>query len=252
MSISLDKETELPISCLEPCPFNPKKPIHGAYRAGLSASLGYFGIRDRLKVWPWPKRKNVYMVINGNQRLDVIKEEKLLEIFAAKLELADAKPSEIKRLILEEEHAALVEKCRKEVFSARVPVQIVSMLTPDVPFDEEEVKMFVSTYDRNHATYDELLQAKLAEELAASSARDQKLIARMLRPEKSTVVPIAPKFVAPPVPVQDNAAGDPPAPGRPAPSGPADVPESTSEDAPWGELPELPAKPALPSLVSLT
>jgi hypothetical protein len=69
-----DRRELIPIDLLDPAPWNPKHPIDGEHRAGLGASLDHFGVRDDLKVWPNPESPGRYVVLNGNQRLDLFRE----------------------------------------------------------------------------------------------------------------------------------------------------------------------------------
>lgn len=68
-----DRREVLPLDRIDPAPWNPKYPIAGEAREGLKASLDHFGVRDDLKVWPNPDGSGRYYVLDGNQRLDVLR-----------------------------------------------------------------------------------------------------------------------------------------------------------------------------------
>lgn len=69
-----DRRETIPLALIDPAPWNPKYRIAGPARDGLKASLDHFGVRDDLKVWPNPESPGRYIALDGNQRLDVLKE----------------------------------------------------------------------------------------------------------------------------------------------------------------------------------
>lgn len=70
-----DRLATLPLAAIDPPPWgNPKIKITGVYREGLAASLDHFGFRDTLKVWPDPRHPGRYINLDGNQRLELLKE----------------------------------------------------------------------------------------------------------------------------------------------------------------------------------
>lgn len=71
---AVDAREMIPLGRLKTAPWNPKRPIQGEFRRGLHDSLETFGVRDDLKVWPDPAEPGTYFVINGNQRLDLLRE----------------------------------------------------------------------------------------------------------------------------------------------------------------------------------
>jgi uncharacterized protein YjiS (DUF1127 family) len=64
----------IPIEKLKHADWNPKTPIHGEYKRGLEASIEEFGFDDALKVWPDPDEPGTFIVLNGNQRLTLLRE----------------------------------------------------------------------------------------------------------------------------------------------------------------------------------
>jgi ParB-like chromosome segregation protein Spo0J len=75
-----DERITLPIDALENAPWNPKSAIAREYRKGLIGSLDHFGVRDDLKVWPSPDHSGRYIVLDGNQRLDLLRESGVAEV----------------------------------------------------------------------------------------------------------------------------------------------------------------------------
>jgi ParB-like chromosome segregation protein Spo0J len=71
----MDDRRAISLDDLDPAPWNPKTPIYGVYRRGLETSLDHFGLRDDLKVWPNPEQPGRYFVLDGNQRLDLLREK---------------------------------------------------------------------------------------------------------------------------------------------------------------------------------
>ena len=69
-----DRREFVSIDLLDPAPWNPKHSIEGENREGLAASLDHFGVRDDLKVWPNPDSPGRFIVLNGNQRLDILRQ----------------------------------------------------------------------------------------------------------------------------------------------------------------------------------
>lgn len=67
-----DRRALIALASIDPAPWNPKDPIAGKHRAGLTASLETFGVSDDLKVWPNPDQPGRYYALDGNQRLDVL------------------------------------------------------------------------------------------------------------------------------------------------------------------------------------
>lgn len=85
-----DQHLVLSLDDLCPAPWNPKQPIHGQYKTGLETSLDYFGLRDTLKVWEDPENPGKYFVLDGNQRLGVLKASGLESVECRVLEDLDA------------------------------------------------------------------------------------------------------------------------------------------------------------------
>lgn len=75
-----DRREIIPLDRIDPAPWNPKHRIAGEARDGLKASLEHFGVRDDLKVWPDPNNPDRYIALDGNQRLDVLKESGAAEV----------------------------------------------------------------------------------------------------------------------------------------------------------------------------
>lgn len=69
-----DRREVIPLGLIDPAPWNPKYRIAGEARDGLKSSLDHFGVRDDLKVWPNPDEPGRYFALDGNQRLDVLRE----------------------------------------------------------------------------------------------------------------------------------------------------------------------------------
>lgn len=254
--LSLDQEKNIPFGCLVPCPFNPKPTISGVYRAGLASSLGVFGLRDRLKVWPVPGGKNAYMVLNGNQRLDVLRETEMRRLFIEKCgveNIQDMKQLEVDGLMESPDFGGVVRECRKALHSLPIPCQVITRLDADSPFTEDDAKLFVASWDRNRATYDEVGLSALAEALRES--RGDKLVSRLLRPER-VIAPPPPRSEALDAATAPAPAAKPDAPPPGEPDEDEDEHSHLDVDNPWGPPPPVEGVPARESapeaLVPLT
>jgi ParB-like chromosome segregation protein Spo0J len=82
-----DERRTIPLADLVEAPWNPKVPITSVYRAGLRASIDHFApkgggnpLRDDLKVWPDPEAAGRYIVLDGNQRLGLLRESGVAEV----------------------------------------------------------------------------------------------------------------------------------------------------------------------------
>jgi hypothetical protein len=197
--LSLDKEVDIPLSLIDPAPWNAKTPISGIYRRGLKASLDHFGMRDRLKVVPHPTRKGRYYCANGNQRIDVITEHFLDEKIRAHFKLADDCPESIfKQTKDDPDNQNAIDKLKKSLITFPVPCQVMTHLDADTPLSMADAKLFTVTFDRNPSKVDEVKQADVyreirAEQIAKLSEDSRKAfdarLKAMVRPELPVVEP---------------------------------------------------------------
>jgi hypothetical protein len=197
--LALDKEVEIPLSLIDVAPFNPKQVIHGVYRKGLQSSIEYFGLRDRLKVWPNPSRKGRFMILDGNQRKDVIEEHILNLKIKAHFKLADDCPEAVfDRVKSDESNKSAIDKLRKSLATFQVPCQVITKLDNETVLTSADAKLFSLTFNRNHAKYDEVKQADIyreirAEQIAHISESSRKAfdvrLKAMVRPELPVVSP---------------------------------------------------------------
>ncbi len=275
-----DLEVDIPLHALDQAPWNPKPAISGPYRRGLIGSLAEFSLRARLIVWPVPRSSGRYYTIDGNQRLDVVREmaeDHLASHEAARRLTADlhaetaaavavegaepAPPLDLdskegrKRLKAAFEPVraddAFMAECRARASSLPIPCRVLADL------DQAGAQLFTATFDRNRAKFDEDKQARLVdlalaakEKLGTLRESSRKRIELMTRPERPFV---APASVALPPPV----AAAPPI-TAPAPSEAAAPGAEVNPDA-WGEPPPVaaevlpaqaaPTRPAEPPLV---
>ena len=228
-----DYDQEIAFINLDPAPWNPKKPIQNKYKRGLAASITTFKISDTLKVWPNPNQIGRFTVLDGNQRFVVIQEEiedYLISRESAKQVLGElphpsdgpiTKPDIIKRMkaayqvIFADE--SLMSSIRSKVGSTTIMCRVKPTL------DREGAVVFTSSFNRNHAVYDE---AKLVDLVASLTSTPSDLIKRLIRPEMAFNNP-APA----PLPITTptfNAPAPPP------------VEIVPTEDEPWGPPPVVP------------
>jgi hypothetical protein len=197
--LALDKECDVPFSLIDASPFNPKQPIQGVYRRGLQESLRYFGLRDRLKVWPDPHRKGRYIILDGNQRRDVIEEHLLNIKIKAHFKLADDCPDAVFNRVKEDDaNKNAIDKLRKSLATFQVPCQVITKLDDETTLTPADAKLFALTFNRNHSKFDEVKQADVYREIRAEQisklsedsrkAFEQRLKA-MVRPELPVVDP---------------------------------------------------------------
>lgn len=156
------KELDIQYKFLEFYPGNAKTPLKRARRRGLVASLSHFGLITRLIVWEIPEKPGYYYVLNGNKRLELVR-----EMIVAKCNAQGMRPAKIDA----------------EVAETWVPCQLAD-LSPD------DAKLLVTTYDRNMAAFDETIQAQRVAELRQSHSEAIRLgLERMARPPKLVVEP---------------------------------------------------------------
>jgi hypothetical protein len=197
--LHLDTETDVPFGLLDMAVWNPKAVISGTYRTGLKSSLDWLGIRERLKVFPNPSKKGRYIVINGNQRLDLIAEHllniKIKEHFKIEESISD---SAFRKLKEAEDNQKTIEKLRKSLPTYMVPCQIITQLDENTKFTLDDAKQFSLVWDRNAAKTDEVKQADVYREVIKnrlSTLADDKRkefearIKAMVRPELPVVQP---------------------------------------------------------------
>jgi hypothetical protein len=174
-----DRHELVPLGLLDPCPWNPKSELDDDARQGLEQSLDTFGFVDDLKVWPSPWVEGRYIVLNGNQRLDVIRRREIRR-------LADAHVDE--QCETEEEKSTLRDMLiGSGAFEGpdepwrQVPVEcrIIARL------DLVQAKALVATFDRHRAAFDEAKQDELARQIADSGRMPQGLIDVLLNPRAS-------------------------------------------------------------------
>lgn len=166
--VALDRETDLPLGRLVPCPFNPKAPVSGAYRRGLEGSIDHFGLRDRLHVWRDPSQPSHYMVLDGNQRLAAVSDMILDSLARAHFQLDPDVPAvKLAALMEDPAHTKAIQKLRAQSLKTPVPVQILEKFDATTPFTLAHAKAFVAIWNRNHAKYDEIKQADLYREVRA-------------------------------------------------------------------------------------
>ena len=254
-----DLEIEVPFHALEQAPWNPKKPIHGVYRRGLAGSLAQWSMRDRLKVWPHPRDRGRYVALDGNQRLDVLREmiedhlidKKVVREVATALTdegvaWREAHPGEepppgdesalFKRVEAARKafraDESLMGPLRLEAMGMMVPVRVLADL------DADEAKLFTAAYDRNHAAYDEDKLARLVDDAQANRERLGILTDAARKRLDAITRPI--RAIVPPPPPPDTRAPDlGPAGGTESPA-PAPPPPAPTADEPWGPPPPPP------------
>lgn len=203
MAVELDQETDLPLGLLYKHSQNPKKDIHGIYRNGLKLSIEEWGddnlaLDDRLKVFPDPSTPGKYVIINGNQRFDVLVEMHRDRLVKQHFNLSsDCKHSEITKIINNSENADKLRQIHSEIMQIKVPVQIKTLRSKSEKFTQNDAKSYVMTYDRNHAQFDEGKQALLYRELASASERAKYFLDHVARPERAFVVPTRPNAEQP-------------------------------------------------------
>lgn len=231
--LSLDTETDIPLSLIDPAPWNAKVPVHGVYRKGLKSSIDYFGMRDRLKVIPNPHRKGRYQCVNGNQRIDVITEHFLDVKIRDHFKLADDCPdSTFKQVKEDPDNQKAIDKLKKSLVTFQVPCQVMTKLDENTPLSLADAKLFTVTFDRNPSKVDEVKQAEVyreihAEKIAHISEASRKVfesrLKTMVRPELPVVEPRASKDES----VSPQPAFEFAAPGSFVPT----------SDQPWGPNP---------------
>jgi hypothetical protein len=162
-SILGDRETEVPFGSLCKYWANPKTDLRKQDTEGIEASIETFGVRDRLKVWPHPRIKNQYVVLNGNKRIDILR-----SMIEADLGLKDAR------------NAQEAETIHAKILAQLIPVQIMNMT-------EEQAEIFVGTWDRHRATHKEIDIIELFKKHQNSSVKDK--IQKLLSPKLSAIEP---------------------------------------------------------------
>jgi hypothetical protein len=155
-----DERRTIPLADLVEAPWNPKVPIKSVYRAGLRASIDHFApkgggnpLRDDLKVWPDPEAAGRYIVLDGNQRLGLLRESGVAEVecrvladldpedarlFTASFDRNVAKHDEAKLAVLADELKAkgadLVSRMlRPDVSIVTPPPRLESLEAPAAP-----------------------------------------------------------------------------------------------------------------------
>jgi hypothetical protein len=238
MPTSGDKEASVSLHFLDKFPTNVKKDIHGIYKRGLKASLEYFDLCDRLKVWPNPTRRSRYLVLNGNQRLDLIIEIRVNNLFAAHFGLSLDESGQLPARDLTQlrtENPDLLKKFTNQVMKTEVDVLILSRL------DADDAALFNAVFDRNHATPDE---AKIVAACEAVTSKPRALIKIMARPDIAFVQPKPP----PAVPFSGSNPQLPPIdPSSHSTPDLSDVPD----DPRYGQAPPAPSRPPQPALIPL-
>lgn len=273
-------EAEIPLSSISPAEWNPKTPIWGTYKRGLTASLGTFSLESRLIVWPDPKRPNVFIALDGNQRLGVIRE--MIEDHLASVEASHLLGGELfdEGAVFDptsKDHKKRLETAFKAVkadesFMADARQKASSELVPCrvlADLDLDGAKAFTLAYDRNAAKYDETKVSSLTEELAqrkaemasrATERREEltakadayrKKLEQIVRPERSSFAvptdlrnPATPSATPEPfVPTAEDPWGPPPPSAEPSPSERPGRPDSPRS----GPKPQL-----IPVMLSLT
>jgi hypothetical protein len=235
--LSLDNECDVPFSLIDASPFNPKQPIQGVYRRGLQESLRYFGLRDRLKVWPDPHRKGRYIILDGNQRRDVIEEHLLNIKIKAHFKLADDCPDAVFNRVKEDDaNKNAIDKLRKSLATFQVPCQVITKLDDETTLTHADAKLFALTFNRNHSKFDEVKQADVYREIRAEQisklsedsrkAFEQRLKA-MVRPELPVVDP----------PANSRATSQSSTDNQPAFKFDAPGEFKPTESEPWGSVP---------------
>jgi hypothetical protein len=195
----LGKETSLPIHLIDKCDFNIKIPIHGVYREGLKTSLDYFNVRDRLKVWPHPNKKGRYIYLDGNQRIDLIIDLRVLEQIHEHFNLNPehehsrdpAVRNEYKKRLrsikTDPENQKLLDSFRIKANQSNVDVAIQEDL------DEDDARLFVATYNRNHSKPDEAkIVSQVVDVVAQHQNKNMDMVRRMIRPEQAYINPLPP------------------------------------------------------------
>jgi hypothetical protein len=234
--LHLDAETDVPLGQLDAAPWNPKAVISGSYRTGLKSSLEWLGVRERLKLFPNPKNKGRFYVINGNQRLDIIYEHilnlKIKEHFSLDHSISDSAFRKIKE---SEDNQSVIAKLRKSLPVHMVPCQIITQLDENTKFTLDDAKQFSLVWDRNAAKTDEVKQADVYREVIknrlSTIAEDKQKefesrIKAMVRPELPVVQP-AKKAMS-----EQSGSFEFADPGTFQPT----------EEQPWGPTPPEPAK----------
>lgn len=199
--LSLDKEIDIPLSLIDPAPWQPKEVISGIYRRGLNESLDYFGIRDRLKLCPHPKLKGRYILLDGHQRIDVISEHilnlKIREHFALDDSTSDAAFSRVKQ---SPDNQKEIDKLRRTLPVTMIPCQVISQLNFHESLSITDAKLFTLTFNRNQSKHNEVKTSEVyreivTERLKSISEDRRKMIEgrlkSMVRPELPLVVPPA-------------------------------------------------------------
>lgn len=131
-----DARRVLPLAVLDPAPWNPKTPISGRYRQGLESSLDHFGVRDDLKVWERPDAPGRFYVLDGNQRLDLLKERQLQEVECRILAELDEENARLFTAAYDRNHAAYDEAklaALADGLKATSADLVARMLRPDRP-----------------------------------------------------------------------------------------------------------------------
>lgn len=262
----IDKEISIPIHLLDSCDYNPKIEIQGSYKVGLTASLDYFSIRDRLKVWANPKKKGRYTILNGNQRIGLIinsrKVQHICEHFNLDPEHANspdpaisrAFKSRLKEIQADPANEKILQNIHAKVMQSSIDVQVMERLNEksDAKMEEADARLFVGTWDRNKAKYDEAkLVNKVYDALLPGHQEKKSLIDNLLRPERAFIQPL----VRPEIPHVPTLAPSLASPiTAPAPEA---APAPAEDFGKWGPPPPVesppPPKPSLiPFVLSLT
>lgn len=260
----IDVETQLPWHCLDPSPWNSKKPIHGKYRKGVRASIDYFEMSDRLKVWPNPREPGRYYVLNGNQRLEILMEREIERLavlkFGLQVDEATQRPdlAKFREAMDHPDHVKEVQSIRSQAAELMVDVQVMERL------DREDAVLFTLMYDRNHAITDEARLVTVADRELPN--RPRRLIDTLLRPDRAFVNPVVtPKSLpgGPPEqsPKREESAEFAKYPELPKSENPEKSAKSDetpdfvpTEEKPWGDPPpsrEIPSNPSTNTNYSL-
>lgn len=251
------KEISVPLYLLDLAEDNPKGQIHGIYKSGLKASLDYFDICDRLKVWPNPKAKGRYIILNGNQRYPLIIEKKKHEILCSHFGLdpldeysEDPVKSKEYKTRLKSVMADPANMQLLQNFEVRAKQELVDVQVMDL--DKEDAKLFMAAFDRNRAKTDE---AKIVHNIIDEvKSKNNILINKMVRPDKG-FIQVLPKSSPVHVPQVAPTLANPvtPPPEEPKPK------QQEIDFGKWGPPPSQPQEstapplqPLIPFTVSLT
>lgn len=264
----IDKEISIPIHLLDACEFNPKIEIQGSYKIGLTSSIDYFGLRDRLKVWPNPKKKGRYTILNGNQRIGIIVSQRKLALicehfglnpddaYSVDSAVSRAYKSRLKSIQQDPDNEKILQQIHAKVMQSSIDVQVIEKLNDksDAKLEEADARLFVGTWDRNKAKHDEAkLINQVYDQLLPNYNEKRNLIDNMLRPERAFIQPLSRPEI-PHTPALAPSLSNP-IPAKPETS--VAAPASSEDYGKWGPPPPIeatpPPKPSLiPFVLSLT